>query len=143
MIPISEKLRVPPYSLVLALLFVMVFFIVIGLGSGIMASIIGVVYPVLKSIQALETKDNDDDDKVWLTYWVVYGLLRTKDAVTPSLTTNDVLISLTGYVLVYAVLMSFGMRYIYRLLRTGPTGPVPVPVDATPQRPMALAGEPE
>ena len=52
--------------------------------------------------------------------WVVYGLLRTKDAVTPSLTDGDVLISLTGYVLVYAVLMSFGMRYIYKLLREGP-----------------------
>jgi len=72
--------------------------------------------------------------------WVVYGLLRTKDAVTPSLTTNDVLISLTGYVLVYAVLMGFGMRYIYKLLRDGPKGSAPVPADATPKRPMALAG---
>ena len=29
--------------------------------------------------------------------WVVYGLLRTKDAVTPALTTGDVLVSLAGY----------------------------------------------
>ena len=36
--------------------------------------------------------------------WVVYGLLRTRDAVTPSLTTGDVLFSLPGYVLVYAVI---------------------------------------
>src|SRR5262245_64267208 len=34
--------------------------------------------------------------------WVVYGLLRTVDAVTPSLRTGDVLVSLVGYVLVYA-----------------------------------------
>ena len=54
--------------------------------------------------------------------WVVYGLLRTKDAVTPSLTTGDVLFSLACYVLVYAVLFSFGMYYIYKLLREGPTG---------------------
>ena len=40
--------------------------------------------------------------------WVVYGLLRTKDAVTPSLTTGDVLFSLVCYVLVYAVVYSFG-----------------------------------
>jgi len=72
--------------------------------------------------------------------WVVYGLLRTRDAVTPSLTTSDVLISLTGYVLVYAVLMGFGMRYIYKLLRDGPQGDSRVPGDATPKRPMALAG---
>ena len=54
--------------------------------------------------------------------WVVYGLLRTKDAVTPSLTTGDVLFSLTGYVLVYAVVYSFGVYYIYKLLHEGPTG---------------------
>ena len=74
---------------------------------------------------------------------MVYGLLRTRDAVTPSLTTTDVLISLTGYVLVYAVLMSFGLRYIYKLLRAGPTSPAPLPPGATPKRPMALAGSRE
>src|SRR6185312_2715304 len=52
--------------------------------------------------------------------WVVYGLLRTRDAVTPSLTTADVSLSLTIYVLVYAVFASFGMYYIYKLLREGP-----------------------
>jgi cytochrome d ubiquinol oxidase subunit I len=72
--------------------------------------------------------------------WVVYGLLRTKDAVTPSLTTNDVLISLAGYVLVYTVLMGFGLRYIYKLLREGPKDSVALPADATPKRPMSLAG---
>ena len=51
------------------------------------------------------------------------------------------LISLTGYVLVYAVLMSFGMRYIYKLLRAGPTGARRrCRADATAKRPMALAG---
>ena len=51
----------------------------------------------------------------------MYGLLRTKDAVTPSLTTGDVLFSLACYVLVYAVVYSFGAYYIYKLLRDGPT----------------------
>ena len=45
--------------------------------------------------------------------WVVYGLLRTKDAVTPSLTTGDVLLSLAGYVLVYAVI--FSLRRVLHL----------------------------
>ena len=53
--------------------------------------------------------------------WVIYGLLRTKDAVTPSLTTSDVALSLAGYVIVYAVVYSFGLYYIFRLLRDGPT----------------------
>ena len=53
--------------------------------------------------------------------WVVYGLLRTADAHTPTPTTSDVLTSLIGYVVVYAVIYSFGLYYIYHLLRDGPT----------------------
>ena len=52
--------------------------------------------------------------------WVVYGLLRTKDAVTPSLVTADVMFSLLGYIAVYAVIYSCGLYYIYRVLRDGP-----------------------
>lgn len=52
--------------------------------------------------------------------WVIYGILRTKDAVTPSLTTAGVLFSLIAYVAVYAVVYSFGFYYVYRLLRDGP-----------------------
>ena len=51
---------------------------------------------------------------------MVYGLLRTNDPVTPSLTTGDVLFSLVVYVAVYAVIYSFGLYYIYRVLRDGP-----------------------
>ena len=74
--------------------------------------------------------------------WVVYGLLRTKDAVTPSLTTGDVAFSLTGYVLVYAVVYSFGLYYIYRLLRDGPRARGEQSVaGATGSRPLAFAGD--
>lgn len=72
--------------------------------------------------------------------WVIYGLLRTKDAVTPSLTTHDVLFSLTGYVVVYAIVYSFGLYYIYKLLHDGPEGPAKSIAGATPNRPMAFAG---
>ncbi len=71
--------------------------------------------------------------------WVVYGLLRTADAVTPSLRGIDVLVSLIGYVAVYTVLMGFGVRYIYKLLKRGPAAPLPLPAGTTPQRPMAIA----
>jgi cytochrome d ubiquinol oxidase subunit I len=71
--------------------------------------------------------------------WVVYGLLRTKDAVTPSLTTGDVLFSLFGYVLVYAVCLSFGLYYIYMLLRAGPTVDAVAIPGAAGNRPLAYA----
>ncbi|SBT10937.1 Cytochrome bd-type quinol oxidase, subunit 1 [Candidatus Propionivibrio aalborgensis] len=77
--------------------------------------------------------------------WVVYGLLRTKDAVTPSLTTGDVAFSLAGYVLVYAVVYSFGLYYIYCLLRDGPSADAnSLPAgSATGNRPLAFAGHPD
>jgi cytochrome bd ubiquinol oxidase subunit I len=72
--------------------------------------------------------------------WVVYGLLRTQDAVTPSLTTRDVLLSLICYVIVYTVIYAFGLYFIYRLLRDGPAGDdAQAPASATPGRPLAVA----
>ncbi len=72
--------------------------------------------------------------------WVVYGLLRTKDAITPSLVTGDVLLSLASYVVVY-VLISFGFYYIYKLLRDGPTSAATAIPGATPNRPLAFADD--
>jgi len=71
--------------------------------------------------------------------WVVYGLLRTSDAITPSLTTGDVLVSLVSYVLVYAFIYSFGLYYIYKLLRQGPTAEAKAIPGATASRPLAYA----
>ena len=45
--------------------------------------------------------------------WVVYGLMRTKDAVTPSLTGSDVLMSLTVYVIAYIVISNFFLNVIF------------------------------
>lgn len=54
-------------------------FIIITLGWTILTTIITVVYPAIQSIKALETKGNDDDDKTWLTYWVVFGIFTLLD----------------------------------------------------------------
>lgn len=72
--------------------------------------------------------------------WVVYGLLRTEDAVTPSLATADVAVSLAIYVATYAVIYAFGLGYIYRLLRDGPEKEA-VSADVTPGRPLAVAAQ--
>jgi cytochrome d ubiquinol oxidase subunit I len=75
--------------------------------------------------------------------WVVYDLLRTADAITPTLTGAQVLATLIGYVIVYAVIFSFGTRYIYVLLREGPTSTDTKLTAATAMRPMAAAGSAE
>jgi cytochrome d ubiquinol oxidase subunit I len=75
--------------------------------------------------------------------WVVYHLLRTADAVTPALTGGVVLSSLLTYVAVYSVLGAFGVRYIYQVLRAGPTAQDGGPPDTKAGQPVALAPEVE
>jgi cytochrome d ubiquinol oxidase subunit I len=74
--------------------------------------------------------------------WVVYGVLRTADAVTPFLAAQTVLVSLAVYCIVYTFIFTFGIYYIYRLLRTGPVGSLGLPpIGAVPNRPMSVVNE--
>lgn len=52
--------------------------------------------------------------------WTVYGLLRTADSVSPSLTGTDVLLSLLGYMAAYLVMFPAGMLLMARIVRKGP-----------------------
>jgi cytochrome bd ubiquinol oxidase subunit I len=52
--------------------------------------------------------------------WTVYGLMRTADSVTPSLTGFDVLLSLIGYVAAYLVIFPAGVFFMARVVRHGP-----------------------
>ena len=52
--------------------------------------------------------------------WVVYGLMRTRDAVTPSLTTGDVAASLAAYIVAYLVIFGGGFMLLRHLVRIGP-----------------------
>lgn len=74
--------------------------------------------------------------------WVVYGVLRTADAMTPFLTTRAATISLVVFCAVYTFIFSFGTFYINRLLRAGPAAHlIGTPSAAVPNRPMSLASE--
>jgi cytochrome bd ubiquinol oxidase subunit I len=69
--------------------------------------------------------------------WTVYGLLRTADALTPSLTAGEALGSLLLFCLIYTAIFGFGTVFIYRLLRAGPSaGPKGEPQG--PMRPLSL-----
>jgi cytochrome d ubiquinol oxidase subunit I len=71
--------------------------------------------------------------------WSVYGVLRTADAVTPTLDVQAVAISLAVFAVVYLVIFSFGTLYVYRLLRAGPAESGNRPV-VNPKRPLAITG---
>ena len=77
--------------------------------------------------------------------WIVYGLLRTRDAVTPH-AVGTVALSLGLFIVVYAFVFGVAVTYILRLIRGGPTrfaahdategGPGQ---DHTPSRPLSAA----
>ena len=51
--------------------------------------------------------------------WTVYGLMRTADSVSPSLTGTEVAVSLAGYVIAYLVMFPAGILLMVRLARRG------------------------
>src|SRR6201985_460495 len=72
--------------------------------------------------------------------WVVFGVLRTADAMTPFLTTRQATISLVIFCAVYAFTFLFAPFTIYRRIRNGPVRKLlDKPHLAVPNRPMSLA----
>ncbi len=75
--------------------------------------------------------------------WTIYGVLRTAEALTPFLTARAAAISLVVFCSVYSFIFSFGVLYIYRLLRDRPARPSrPAADGATPNRPMSVLDAP-
>jgi cytochrome bd ubiquinol oxidase subunit I len=52
--------------------------------------------------------------------WTIYGLMRTADSVSPSLTGGNVLLSLLLYVAVYLVIYPVGVSVMLGIVRRGP-----------------------
>jgi cytochrome d ubiquinol oxidase subunit I len=61
--------------------------------------------------------------------WVIYNLLRTKDAVAP-IATPAVATSLVAFVLVYFIVFGIGTLYILKLMGHAPHAGEPLPADA-------------
>ena len=52
-----------------------------GLGQALVTNFIGVAYPCFMSFYSIETTTTQEDDKQWLTYWVVFGVLSLAEQV--------------------------------------------------------------
>jgi cytochrome bd ubiquinol oxidase subunit I len=52
--------------------------------------------------------------------WTVYGLMRTAESVSPSLTATDVTLSLALYVIVYLIMFPTGIAFMAALVQRGP-----------------------
>jgi cytochrome d ubiquinol oxidase subunit I len=52
--------------------------------------------------------------------WVVHGLLRTMESVSPNINSAQVMISLSVFLIVYGIVFSFYLLYLFRMFRKGP-----------------------
>src|SRR6201996_9076930 len=62
--------------------------------------------------------------------WTVYGVLRTAQSVTPSLTGFDVLLSLLCYMAVYCIMFPTGLWFVMRIVRGGVSPEEATPIEA-------------
>ncbi|TQR61743.1 cytochrome ubiquinol oxidase subunit I, partial [Acinetobacter sp. RF14B] len=62
--------------------------------------------------------------------WVVYGVMRTRDALSP-VSAEQVGLTLIIFVLVYCVVFGIGIYYILRLMHKGPEFIHSAPEDKT------------
>ncbi|KAM3146608.1 hypothetical protein pb186bvf_001138 [Paramecium bursaria] len=73
------KIGVRPSQVIVILGGIAVFMMLLGLAQKFLSTFIGVLYPSYKSIQALSSSEKDDD-KQWLTYWVVFSTITVVDS---------------------------------------------------------------
>jgi cytochrome d ubiquinol oxidase subunit I len=70
--------------------------------------------------------------------WLVHGLLRTADAISP-VPAASVALTLVLFVIVYAVVFSMGILYINKLIQKGPAPATTAAETGVPSRPLSGA----
>jgi receptor expression-enhancing protein 5/6 len=73
---IEEKSGIPG-TYVIGVLLAAILFVWIGFLEKLITNLVGTVYPAFWTIKSIESKT--DDDKRWLTYWVVFGFFTIVD----------------------------------------------------------------
>ena len=77
--------------------------------------------------------------------YVIYGLLRTSEAVSPNIVAAAVMTSLIVYAAAYAVIFGAGIWYLRKLMLVGPVPQPPKDTrggEKTPARPLSVPDEP-
>lgn len=69
---LEDQINVPKEYISLGGAALLLIIIIFGLSAGTLCSIVGFIYPALKSLQALEHRARGEVTQ-WLIYWVVYS----------------------------------------------------------------------
>ena len=75
---IAKKAGVSTGHISLGLIVFVLFLLFSGIGASLITDLIGMFYPMYMSFKALDTQGGEDD-KLWLTYWVVYAIYKVVD----------------------------------------------------------------
>jgi receptor expression-enhancing protein 5/6 len=76
---VSAKIGVKPAHIGLGVIALLSLFALLEFGTRWVGFFVGFLYPAYKSFKAIETSTDKSDDKLWLTYWVVFGFLTVFD----------------------------------------------------------------
>lgn len=71
-VDLAKKLDVNTGLIVGVVLLVLSIIFMIVEGWTIFITLLTVIYPSLRSVKAIESKE-EGDDKIWLTYWIIFG----------------------------------------------------------------------
>ncbi|XP_036621553.1 receptor expression-enhancing protein 6-like [Trichosurus vulpecula] len=70
---LEEISSVKKYYLATGSIAFLALYVIFGYGASLLCNLIGFIYPAYASIKAIE-RPNEDDNTIWLTYWVVYSI---------------------------------------------------------------------
>lgn len=77
-IDVSAKAGVNPGLILAGVGSVGLLILMVLQGWTILVTAVTVLYPAVHSIRAIESPD-EEDDKIWLTYWMVFGLFTVAE----------------------------------------------------------------
>ena len=75
----ADKIGVKVAHLALGVIGLLCLAVVFQYGATVISFGVGFLYPAYMSFKTVELKDNKKEDRLWLTYWLVFGFIHVLD----------------------------------------------------------------
>ena len=78
LVKVCKKYNIRPGQVLGAGGILVTILLILTKGYDVICALLTVVYPMISSIRAIESKD-ENDDKTWLCFWTVFGIFQTME----------------------------------------------------------------